>query len=69
MVAVASTSKPRLENSNVRVAQKKSGGMHDIVRLPFTNRRERTPLSATGAWVRAAAGDLFMHPLQADCER
>ncbi len=44
--------------------------MQGIGRLPFSDRREHTPLSATGAWVRAAPGDLFiLHPLCADCER
>jgi hypothetical protein len=37
--------------------------MQGIGWLPYTDRWERTPLSATGAWVRAAAGDLFiLHP-------
>ncbi len=44
--------------------------MEGIGRLPFDNRRERTPLSATGAWVRTAAGDLVtLLPFYADCER
>ena len=44
--------------------------MEGIGRLPFTNRREHTPLSATGAWVRTAADDLFiLPPFYADCER
>jgi hypothetical protein len=34
--------------------------MEGIRRLPFTNRREHTPLSATGAWVRTATGDLLI---------
>ncbi len=29
-----------------------------IGKLPLVNRREHTPLSATSAWVRAAAGDV-----------
>jgi hypothetical protein len=44
--------------------------MEGIGRLPFTNRREHTRLSATGAWVRTAAGDLLiLLPFYADCER